>query len=102
MKYNDMIYTLSFSPDSRYSAMASGDMLGNAREQSGHGSRVLVELPRGREIANFKHRDRAFALMFSEDGQWLATGSRDGTAQIIEVASGREVATINFGRGVLY
>jgi WD40 repeat protein len=35
----------------------------------------------GREMARMNHEDRVWTITFSPDGQLLATGSRDHTAQ---------------------
>jgi WD40 repeat protein len=36
-------------------------------------------------------------VAFSPDGRWLAAGSRDGTARVIEAASGKGVSKVEFG-----
>jgi WD40 repeat protein len=40
------------------------------------------------------HRADVMAVSWSPDGKWLATGSRDGTAKVWEVAGGRELLTL--------
>jgi len=52
--------------------------------------RGLDLLPR--RLAYMDHKEWVFAIDFSHDGRYLATGCRDGTARIWEVAGGDEIA----------
>ena len=40
------------------------------------------------EHVKIKHDDCVISVAFSPNGEWLATGSVDGNARIIEVATG--------------
>lgn len=44
--------------------------------------------------ASLSHRGPVNALAFSVDGRWVATGSEDMTARVMEAASGNEVARL--------
>ena len=46
----------------------------------------------GHEVARVEHGGNVNAVTFSPDGQWLATGSADGTARVWEAATGKEIA----------
>src|SRR5262249_37832633 len=43
----------------------------------------------------------AYSPVFSPDGRYLASGSRDGTIQISEVATGKELRTLKPGQSIL-
>ena len=45
-------------------------------------------------MRRFSHRSGVNAVVFSPDGQHLATASRDATARVWEVSNGREVARL--------
>ncbi len=62
-------------------------IISTAREEApGWGGRPWMELP---------HRDGVEAVVFSPDGQVLATGSFDGTVAFWEMATGHKVKTVN-------
>ncbi|MGB3493868.1 MAG: hypothetical protein WBA57_14155 [Elainellaceae cyanobacterium] len=46
------------------------------------------------QVTTITHDEGVGSVSFSEDSQFLATGSRDGTAKLIKVATGEEVTTI--------
>jgi WD40 repeat protein len=61
----------------------------------------LIELATGREAARLKHEGEVCDLVFSRDGKWLATGSRDHTARIWELPHGREAGRLEHPNDVL-
>ena len=60
--------------------------------------KALNRLPQS--VINIDHEDRVWVVSFSENSQYLATGSEDGTVKIIEVATGDEITSIEHGAGV--
>ena len=47
-----------------------------------------------RQVARLDHQGRVNAVAFSPDGKWVATGSEDQTARVMEAATGKEVARL--------
>lgn len=45
-------------------------------------------------IAEYSHEDELNSLCFSPDGQWILSGSADGTALVYEVVSGRRISQL--------
>jgi WD40 repeat protein len=82
---------LTFSPDETLLATAGG-----GKEINGDANRGRVwEVATGKLVMHTTpYRFSASAVDFSADGKRLLTGSIDGAAQIWEVASGREIATL--------
>ncbi|HNT76273.1 MAG TPA: trypsin-like peptidase domain-containing protein [Anaerolineae bacterium] len=52
------------------------------------------------EVSRMVHDDSVSTVAFSPDGQWIASGSADGTARVWEAATGREVARVIHGEYV--
>ncbi|MGH8571231.1 MAG: WD40 repeat domain-containing protein, partial [Gammaproteobacteria bacterium] len=48
------------------------------------------------------HTDGVWGLIYSGDGQWLATAGFDGTARVWEAGTGRESLKITLPGGALY
>jgi len=59
-------------------------------------SLALLPQPSGR----IQHGARVFAIAFSRDGRWLASGSEDGVVRVRDVAAGSDVATLQHGNRV--
>jgi hypothetical protein len=53
---------------------------------------ALELLPRTRWVA--EHRGKVLAVAFSQDGKWVATGSDDGAARVLDAATGKEVSRL--------
>jgi WD40 repeat protein len=88
LAHSDAIGTLRFSPAAPVLATAAGRTvrLWDARER--------------RLLARFRaFRKFAPCLAFSADGRLLAAGSNEGRVRVWEVASGREVADLAWGKG---
>ena len=52
------------------------------------------------EVAKLTHGASVRSVAFSPDGKWVATGSWDKTARVMEAATGREVAKLTHGDSV--
>lgn len=71
---------IALSPDDRLLAMATGE---NA---------YIVELASGKKLLTLSgHTGGVWALAFSPDGRWLATGATDDVVMLWDVATGRAI-----------
>ena len=69
--HQDRVWSISFSPDGKYIATASGDKIAR-----------LWDL-KGKLIQEFKgHQDEVWSVSFSPDGKYIATASFDNTARL--------------------
>jgi WD40 repeat protein len=48
----------------------------------------------GKDISTLSHQELAHAVALSADARYAASGSRDGTAKLIETATGRQVTLV--------
>jgi WD40 repeat protein len=91
--HRDMILSVAFSPNGKLVATASADhtaMLWDVDlgQRDTGGRNVTAPLQELRGHSNF-----VYAVAFSPDGKFLATGSADHTAKIWQVDSGKELGT---------
>ncbi len=88
------VTAIVFSPDGRWIASGDGDSVGAFTvPRFPVGGTILVwETKTGQEVARLKHTDAIRSLAFSPDGQWLASGSYDSTAQVWNVKTGQRIS----------
>jgi WD40 repeat protein len=69
------IYSIAFSPDSRFLAAGSAD-----------GTVAIWEVGSWKEISTLSgHRSCVFSVSFSPNNKFLASGSMDCTVKILEI-----------------
>jgi len=103
LKHRGVPDRVVFSPSGRYLAGLANDRLVR-----------IWDSATGREVSRVNHwpkkepddglipeMQRVFAIAFSPDDRYLATGSRDRTARVWEVSSGREVARMNHDHNIM-
>jgi WD40 repeat protein len=82
--HTDLIYDVSFSPDSKLLATTGYDRLIK-----------LWDVASGKEIRVLKdHSDTVYSLSFSPDGKLLASGAADRAVKVWDVASGKRLYTL--------
>jgi WD40 repeat protein len=81
------VYSLVVSPDGKWIAAAGRD----AEEE--HVS--VWELATGRKTSDVQHAGYIVRLTFSPNGNWVVSGSEDGTVRIWESSNGSVVASVN-------
>jgi WD40 repeat protein len=60
----------------------------------------MLDTASGRELSHLRgHGERVGSVVFSPDGQRLASSGDDGTVKLWETASGREVLSLIHGNG---
>lgn len=88
---NDAFYGVSISPDKQLVAVGCADKLVR-----------VFRISNGDEVMRCdNHLDWVFGSAFTNDGQRLATVSRDKAAKLIDIASGHLIDDINRSRDVL-
>lgn len=87
--FADRVNAVRFSPDSQTLAVGGG-------EPSRAGDISLWDVSTGRLLQNWKerHSDAVLSLDFSPDGRWVASGASDKMAKVTEVASGKQVYSL--------
>jgi WD40 repeat protein len=79
---NENVRGVTFSPDGRRLAAYGGS--------KGQGLVRVWDVATGREQATMRgHQTEVYALAFSPDGTWLATGAWDHTARVWDTATGK-------------
>jgi WD40 repeat protein/serine/threonine protein kinase len=85
------VFDLSWSPDARFVAFATQDSIAG-----------LLDARDGRFVRTFTgHTSGVWRVVWSGDGQRLATAGQDGMLRIYDPASGGQVAQISHGLGSL-
>jgi RNA polymerase sigma factor (sigma-70 family) len=87
--HRDRVTCVAFAPDGKTFAVGSTDH--SASIMTTEGGKVI------RRLAG--HSDSVLSLAFSPDGKLLATASADGTVKLWDVATGKEVATLQLPNG---
>ncbi len=88
--HNREVYSVSFSPDGKTIASASGD--GTAKLWRGDGTNLATLK---------KHNGEVYSVSFSPDGKTIATASGDGTAKLWR-GDGTNLATLKGHNGEVY
>lgn len=89
----DQVTTAAFSPDERFVAVLGQTKVGPSLD---HDTQVF-ETPTGKNILALKAASpdkQVLAVAFGPDGNQMAVGIKDGTARVIETATGKEIATL--------
>jgi len=77
-------YPIQFSPDGKYLLAAYGDEI------------VLADVASGRELQVFRgHTDVINGLGLSPDGNYVLSGSSDGTARLWDIKTGQEIRKVS-------
>ncbi len=89
----DQVTTAIFSPDERFMAVLGQTKVGQLFE---HDTQVF-ETPTGKNILVLKAASpnkQVLAVAFGPQGNQMALGIKDGTASVIETATGKQIATL--------
>ncbi|MCB8777869.1 hypothetical protein LJE17_10105 [Planktothrix agardhii 1031] len=87
--HTDWVWDVSFSPDSKRLASASGDK-----------TVKLWDVSAGKEIQTLTgHTDGLRGVSFSPDGKRLATASSDKTVKLWDSTTGKEIQTKTYSPG---
>jgi WD40 repeat protein len=90
--HKEAVKSLTFSPDGRLLATASGD-----------GAVALWDVTTGQEVRALKgHAGAVTAVAFSPDGKHLATAGADRTARLWDAASGEVARTLRGHEGAVH
>lgn len=98
LKLAGAIIAVRFSPTGQWLAVAGGKAPSSKLDEDVEGAVWVFEAATGREVSKVELGGNSdiFDIEFSRDGRWLAVGSRDKTARVIEVATGKEISRAQF------
>jgi WD40 repeat protein len=97
VRFSKWVSSVAFSSDSRLIAAAGEDALLLASE---HWVRVWNVETGLLAQTLLGHTDSINCVAFGPDGTWLASGSRDETVRLFDVASGATIRTLDVGGAV--
>jgi WD40 repeat protein len=83
--HDDVVFSVSFSPDSKRLASASFDKTVRIWELGAQ--KQLLKLD--------AHSDFVYAVSFSADGKWLASCSKDKSVKVVDAATGKSRFTFS-------
>jgi WD40 repeat protein len=83
LTHQGTVNAVAFSADGRYVATGSEALSADGHYVAGKTARVF-DVASGQEVAGLAHGGEVYAVAFSADGRYLATGSRDQTARVFE------------------
>jgi WD40 repeat protein len=89
-RHQDIVYSVSFSPDNRFIATASRD-----------GTAIIWD-KQGKYLTTLSgHKGAIYSVSFSADSQYIATASADNTAKLWNL-QGQELVTFKEHKGSVY
>ena len=91
MTHNNVVTSVAFNPDGKYVVSGACETL-NENRTCAQGSARVWEALTGQEVARMTHSGTVNSVAFSQDGNYVVSGSDDHTARVWEALTGKEVA----------